>query len=253
MLKEFKALLSFFTRIPIYVEDFNFEDIANYFYLIILIGYVFGIFSLIFGYVFSFLLPNLLAAILILFLIEYLNGFHHIDGLIDFGDGWMAVGDKRKKLMAMKDRYIGCGGLVFAIFVNLLAITSISQILEISILYLLVVEVCAKLGMLSCSTFGNPLIEGTGRYFVKKSDEKFLTIGVILTLPLLLIFNGFERKVVIIAIITAIIIGLCIAKISKKHFGGVNGDILGASNEITRVVVLIVIIASIKLYSLIQL
>ncbi|AIJ05412.1 cobalamin 5'-phosphate synthase CobS [Methanocaldococcus bathoardescens] len=251
MFKEFKALLSFFTRIPIYIEDFDFDDVANHFYLIILIGYVFGIFSLIISYIFSFLFPNLLAAILILFFIEYLNGFHHIDGLIDFGDGWMAVGDKRKKLMAMKDRYIGCGGLVFAIFVNLMAVASISYILEISILYLLVVEVCAKLGMLSCSTFGNPLIEGTGRYFVKKADEKFLTIGIILSLPLLLIFSGVERKIIIIAIIIAIITGLCMAKIAKKHFGGVNGDVLGASNEITRVVVLITIIASIKIFSLI--
>ncbi len=250
MFKEFKALLSFFTRIPIYVEDFDFENIANHFYLIILIGYVFGIFSLLIGYIFSFLFPNPLSAVLILFFVEYLNGFHHIDGLIDFGDGWMAVGDKRKKLMAMKDRYIGCGGVVFAIFVNLLAIISLSYILEINILYLLVVEVCAKLGMLSCSTFGNPLIEGTGRYFVKKADEKFLTIGIILSLPLLLIFSGIERKIIIIAIITAIITGLCMAKIAKKHFGGVNGDILGASNEITRVIVLLSIIASYKLLSL---
>ncbi|HII60042.1 TPA: adenosylcobinamide-GDP ribazoletransferase [Methanocaldococcus jannaschii] len=250
MFKEFKALLSFFTRIPIYVEDFDFENIANYFYLIILIGYVFGIFSLILGYIFSFLLPNFLSAVLILFFIEYLNGFHHIDGLIDFGDGWMAVGDKRKKLMAMKDRYIGCGGVVFAIFFNLMAVISLSYILDINILYLLVGEVCAKLGMLSCSTFGNPLIEGTGRYFVKKADEKFLTIGIILSLPLLLIFSGIERKIVIIAIITTIITGLCMAKIAKRHFGGVNGDVLGASNEITRVVVLLSIIASIKVFSI---
>jgi adenosylcobinamide-GDP ribazoletransferase len=250
MFKEFKALLSFFTRIPIYVDDFDFEDVANHFYLIILIGYVFGAFSLMLSYIFSFLFPNLLSAVLILFFVEYLNGFHHIDGLIDFGDGWMAVGDKRKKLMAMRDRYIGCGGLVFAIFVNLLAVASLSYILDINILYLLVAEVCAKLGMLSCSTFGNPLTEGTGRYFVKKSDEKFLTVGIILSLPLLLMFGGIERKIVIIAIITAIITGLCMAKIAKKHFGGVSGDILGASNEIARVVVLITIIASFKLFSL---
>ncbi|ACV24023.1 adenosylcobinamide-GDP ribazoletransferase [Methanocaldococcus fervens] len=252
MFREFKALLSFFTRIPTYVEEFDFERIANYFYLIVLIGYIFGIFSLIMGYVFNFLLPNLLAAVLILFFIEYLNGFHHIDGLIDFGDGWMAVGDKRKKLMAMKDRYIGCGGLVFAVFINLLAVASISYILDINIFYLLAVEVCTKLGMLSCSTFGNPLIEGTGRYFVKKSDEKFLTIGIILALPLILIFDGIERKIIIIAIITAIISGLCMAKIAKKHFGGVNGDVLGASNEITRVVVLIAVIISTNLVSLIK-
>ncbi|MCQ6254465.1 adenosylcobinamide-GDP ribazoletransferase [Methanocaldococcus sp.] len=250
MFKEFKSLLSFFTRFPIYVEDFDFDRVASYFYLIVFIGYIFGIFSLLIGYIFNFFLPNLLTAILILFFVEYLNGFHHLDGLIDFGDGYMAVGDKKKKLMAMKDRYIGCGGVVFAIFINLIAIFSISYILEINILYLLVVEVCAKLGMLSCSTFGNPLIEGTGRYFVKKSDEKFLTVGIILSLPLIILFDGIYRKVVIIAIISSIITGLCMAKIAKNHFGGVNGDILGASNEITRVVVLLTIIASIKVYLL---
>lgn len=131
-----------------------------------------------------------------------------------------------------------------------MAVISLSYILDINILYLLVGEVCAKLGMLSCSTFGNPLIEGTGRYFVKKADEKFLTIGIILSLPLLLIFSGIERKIVIIAIITTIITGLCMAKIAKRHFGGVNGDVLGASNEITRVVVLLSIIASIKVFSI---
>ena len=250
MLKEFKALISFFTRIPLPISEFSFEDIANYFYLVVLVGYLFGIFGVILAFLFEILLPKLLVGILVLFFIEYLNGFHHIDGLIDFGDGWMAVGDKKKKLMAMRDRYVGCGGVVLAIFVNLISAFSLFYILNINLLYILVVEISAKLGMLSCSTFGKPLIEGTGRYFVKKADEKFLTIGIILSLPLLLLFDGIDRKITIIAIIVAVISGFCMAKISKKHFGGVNGDVLGASNEITRVVVLLAIIACFKILGL---
>ncbi|EHP84486.1 adenosylcobinamide-GDP ribazoletransferase [Methanotorris formicicus] len=68
---------------------------------------------------------------------------------------------------------------------------------------------------------------------------------------ILTIFDDIGKKIVIIAIITAIITGLCMAKIAKKHFGGVNGDILGASNEITRTVVLIAIIVSINIFLLI--
>ncbi|ENN96492.1 cobalamin 5'-phosphate synthase [Methanocaldococcus villosus KIN24-T80] len=239
MIRAFKLMLSFFTRFPINVEDFNFDTIAEHFYLVVIIGYIYGAIS----YFLSFLpLPPLLLSCIILFTIEFINGFHHFDGLLDFGEGLMVIADRKTKLKIMKDPYVGTFGLSFGVFYIITTVVSIYYILKINPLYLLAVEVLSKLSLLSCASFGNPLKEGTGKYFVKRADEKFLALALILSLPLLLIFDSTGRKAVSLAIIISVLLGLFMAKLAKGQFGGVNGDVLGATNEVSRVINLIAIL-----------
>jgi len=47
----------------------------------------------------------------------------------------------------------------------------------------------------------------------------------------------------VVAVLATVVASLVIVGISHRHFKGVTGDVLGASNELTRMVSLIVLIA----------
>jgi adenosylcobinamide-GDP ribazoletransferase len=50
----------------------------------------------------------------------------------------------------------------------------------------------------------------------------------------------------VIALLTAILTGLIMVGISHRHFNGVTGDVLGATNELARMVSLITLLAMIR-------
>ena len=64
-------------------------------------------------------LSPLLSAALVYSLAIGLTGFHHLDGLVDFGDGLMAHGDPQRKIEIMRDKRIGTGGLALFLTVCL--------------------------------------------------------------------------------------------------------------------------------------
>ncbi|MEX2752932.1 MAG: adenosylcobinamide-GDP ribazoletransferase, partial [Candidatus Freyarchaeota archaeon] len=112
-----KILVAMFTVIPFRKSHFS-EDMAKYLPLTIIIGALYGVFA---GTVYSGLalvLPTFASASIMLLTVYLLNGFFHVDGLIDFGDGLAAFGDRQKKLSAMKDVRVGAGGLILALLIT---------------------------------------------------------------------------------------------------------------------------------------
>ncbi|ADG13469.1 cobalamin 5'-phosphate synthase [Methanocaldococcus infernus ME] len=247
-MKAFKLALIFFTRIPISTESFDIELLAKHFYLVVLVGYIFGILGLFISLLFSFLPPILLAT-LIIFLVEYLNGFQHLDGLLDVGDALMACKSKEEKIKILKDTRLGTGAFIYGFFYLAFSIFSLSYILKINIFYILIVEVLSRLSLLTTAVFGAPMKESSAKLFIKKSDIKHLTLGLILTFPLLFLANG---RIVAILILSSIIIGIFVSYLGKKEFGGINGDVLGFSNQVGRafLYLLLTFIYSFKLTNL---
>ncbi|WP_048055569.1 adenosylcobinamide-GDP ribazoletransferase [Methanotorris igneus] len=239
MIEDIRNLIAFMTRIPIGTENFDFEKIAEYFFIIPIIGLIIGGFGALLAYILSYIFPSTIVGIIVMFFLLYVQGFHHVDGLADFGDAWMLMGSPKRKLEVMKDVYMGIGGLIFVFFVELISIFAIIYAIEFSVVYILIAEICSRLGMLACACCGTPCSEGTGRYFVKKSDEKFIVMGLMLTL---LIVFPLAGKLGVLCVILAILTGGYIARVANKHFRCVNGDVLGATNEITRMVVLLGIV-----------
>ncbi|MBP2144180.1 adenosylcobinamide-GDP ribazoletransferase [Methanococcus voltae] len=248
MLQEIKALIAFMTKIPVANVTCGFEDMAKYFWFMPLIGTLIGLFGALIAYglySIEFSAP-LLAGIIVLCTLLYMQGFHHVDGLGDYGDAWMVMGNKRKKLEVMKDVNIGIGGIMFLLFVEFASVFALAHLYgNVSIFefmkYVILVETCSRLVLLACATCGIPATEGTGRYLVKKSNEMFLLIGILT--PLLI---GYLLGVFKIAIMLATIsafFGMYFAWKSNKTMGCVTGDILGASAEMGRALLLVLIIA----------
>jgi len=241
----FLGLISFSTILPLNIHS-TIPEMAKFTFLWPIIGAFIGIIAGGFGWllVYPLHLSPLVSAALIYSLAISFTGFHHLDGLVDCGDGIMAHGDPKRKIEIMRDKRIGTGGLALLLIVSLVTVTSIASLTAVYILpAIFVSEVAAKLSLITCATFSEPLNDGTGQYFINNMDWKLLTGSVALTV--ILGFLGFNFMVIagnytgVIGILGGLVSGLLMALITRKNFKQANGDILGASNEMGRMLSLL--------------
>jgi len=235
------GLLSFSTVLPINIHT-SIEEMASFTWFWPLIGGFIGIFVGAVGFFCMDVihLPSIVASALIYSFAIYFTGFHHLDGLIDFGDGLMAHGDYKKKIEVMRDSRIGTGGIALFFIVALITLLSINSIPSYLIFYILIVsEMMAKMGILSCCTISTPFFDGTGKFFIKSMNIKFWLLSMIITSVLGFLTIGV---VGIYGIIGGIIGGVFTGLIAEKNFKFATGDVLGASNEISRMTSLLIMI-----------
>lgn len=248
----FLGLVSFSTILPLNIHS-TIQEMAKFTFIWPIIGAFIGIIAGGFGWllVYPLHLSPLLSAALIYSLVISFTGFHHLDGLIDCGDGLMAHGDPERKIEIMRDKRIGTGGLAMLLMVSLVTVASIASL---SVVYILpaifVSEVAAKLSLISCATFSEPLNDGTGQYFINNMDWKLLTGSV--ALCIILGFLGFNYLGVtgnytgVVGILGGFVSGLLMVLITRKNFKRANGDILGASNEMGRMLSLLFMVVFIS-------
>jgi adenosylcobinamide-GDP ribazoletransferase len=245
MIKEIKNLLSFLTTIPLKMDEDMLADAAQNMFLFPLIGAFIGLLAGLFGWVAIQILPSLVVGALVLSFLLLITGLHHTDGLLDFGDGLMAHGSGERKIEIMHDQLTGAGGLSLGIMTFLITAFSIAELnMDIIIQALVVAEISAKLSMVIGAWAGTPVHQGMSSSFLEAMHGKkgaarliaALTISFGITFPLLG-WPGF------LAVLIAIITSLAIVEISHRHFKGVTGDVLGATNELTRMVSLIALLA----------
>jgi adenosylcobinamide-GDP ribazoletransferase len=245
MLKEVKHLLSFLTTIPVSMDEDLLIDTAKTMFLFPLIGAFIGLLAGLFGWVTFQFLPSLVAGALVLGFLLLITGLHHTDGLLDFGDGIMAHGTAERKIEIMHDQLTGAGGLSLGIVTFLITFLSIAELnSDIVIQGLIVVEVSAKLSMVIGAYAGRSTHQGMSSCFLEIMHGKNGTLRMIvamaislgISLPLLWLRGAF-------VVFTSIITSLVMVEISHRNFNGVTGDVLGATNELARMVSLVSLLA----------
>jgi adenosylcobinamide-GDP ribazoletransferase len=111
---------------------------------------------------------------------------------------------------------------------------------------LIVIEASAKLSMVVGTWAGNPVHKGMNSPFMdamhSKGGTARLAATIILSLAIavpLLWFAGF------VTVLAAFLTGTVMVAVAHRHFKGVTGDVLGATNELTRMVCVVVLLAAI--------
>ena len=231
MFREIGSVFSFLTIIPI--SNTNLETVAKYMYIFPIVGITIGLIVGSFAFGLSFFLDPLIVALLVVGLLAIMTGIHHTDGLADFADGLMRKGNKEKKLQAMKDVSTGSAG-IFSIVLYVVGMILALSLMSGYALFqaILLSEILAKFSMVLQASLGRSAAVGSNSPFVKiMKDKRRLAIASIITLIPLIIIGGVSGLIVLGASIalTLFLIGL-----SNRSFGGITGDVLGATNEITR-------------------
>lgn len=244
-----RAVISFLTKIP--TKSADIYDVAKQTYLFPVVGFIIGLMVYLVGYTSFRFLPREVGAIIITLSIYVVTGLIHLDGLADFSDGIMASGDRQKKILVMKDVKIGVGGIFSTVFILLITFYSISLLGMVETsknifgynmpMYefgcaLVISEVSAKLSMNTCLVVGRKMSSGIGSIFILHSTLTKYVIACLISTLIGILLTGFYFVIVYTGVVTA----LLIVGLAHKNFGGVNGDVIGASNEIARVATLLV-------------
>lgn len=268
-----KCMLSFFTIIRINVDEKDMEAMDQNFWLAPVIGLVTGIVGFIACLIFALAgLSNIIVPIVAIASVYIFSKFLHFDGLADFGDGMIvSSGNKEDHVRALKDSRVGAGGLGVALTVVLLTLLSYMEfdaIFGMPIhnwtfmigvpMAVLSIEVLVKYSQVVAATFGNPG-NGMASNQVRNTDINSLILSSVLTLILLAITTVIGWAMIrysslgavpipgwhiglmfVMGFVMAAVVGVLMAHISNKNFGFVNGDVLGATNEISRCAILLV-------------
>ncbi len=269
LLRGIKLNIGFLTRLPVKTQFESYTEIAEKMYLFPIVGLIISLILSVSGIIISLFLPELLVGFLILGLLLYLTGSHHTDGLLDFGDGLMVMGSNERKIEVMHDVSIGAGG--FSLGFVVLALTGIAFAYSSNNFFILigVAEIGAKFSMIAACALGKSAKTKTAEQFVLINTKKHMIIALSISISLILLIiygitpltnlvisSFYEAKLPdfmgVVSILLIFFLGSFISlgmmlKISNKHFNGITGDILGALNEITRLVLLISMIAFEKL------
>lgn len=187
-------------------------------------------------------LPSLFAACLMLLGQIMVTGALHEDGLADVADGFWGGYDRARRLEIMKDSRIGAYGVIGLVLILGLRATALAAILNAPAILsaLIIVGVTSRLPMVLLMSAqpnarGHGLASQVGR---PKAPTVWIasiaTALIVLTLapsalPLLLVCLGLGS--------------IALAATAKAKIGGQTGDVLGASQQISEVIALAVMVS----------
>jgi adenosylcobinamide-GDP ribazoletransferase len=240
MLKEISSVFSFLTIFP--SSNATLENTAKYMYLFPIVGIVIGLLVGSFGFGLSFLLDPLLVSLLVVASIAIVTGIHHADGLADFADGLMVKGSKDRKLKAMKDLSTGSAGIVAIVLYLVGLIITISLTSGFDLFRaILISEILAKFSMVLMASLGKSASLGSNSPFVKimKDKKKLSAAFIIMLIPII----GIGETTGLVMLGVTVALTLFLLAISNRSFGGITGDVLGATNELTRLASLMVFVS----------
>jgi len=248
MMKEIKNLLSFLTIIPVGMNQDYLTDTAKYMPLFPLVGALIGLLAGAFAWLLLQILPGLIVGMLTLGSLLLITGLHHTDGLLDFGDGVMYQGSPEKKIEIMHDKNTGAGGLTMGLITLLTTAFCIAGLnANIVVQGLIVSELSAKLSMVVGAWAGESAHQGMNTYVINAMHGHNRKTRLIVSLAISFgIAIGLLWVIGFITVIAALIASLVMVAISRRHFGGMTGDVFGAMNELTRMTSLIAILVVVR-------
>lgn len=240
MLKEIGSVFSFLTIFP--SSNSTLENIARYMFVFPIVGIAIGLLIGSLGFGLSFFLDPMLVSLLVVASIAIVTGIHHADGLADFADGLMVKGSRDRKLKAMKDLSTGSAGIVAIVLYLIGLIVTISLTSGFDLFKaILISEILAKFSMVLMASLAKSASLGSNSPFVKSmKDKKKLSVAfLIMLIPVIII--GESTGIVMLAVVIALVLFLVV--LSTRSFGGITGDVLGATNEFTRLASLMVYVS----------
>lgn len=203
-----------------------------------------GVLAAICGYVsLEFLhLNSFFTATVVYAFLMIITGYNHLDGVMDMADGVMVHGEPEKKILVMKDSSVGSGGVATLFLVASLTIAGLYNILDYNfIIGIIICEMAAKTSLVTTALLSKPLTPGIGSYFMNETNIANYFLSTVLVGLIAYLLGGL---VGIVGVIGAMVSGIVISTIAKRNFVLANGDVLGMSNEVGRLLSLLFMVVA---------
>lgn len=221
--------LGFLTRLPVQRIDGDWAAFRQSPWAFPIVGFVIGIIAAI---PFFLPLPGVAVAASYVLVLYLLTGVNHADGLADLGDAAAVHGAERRRTV-LKDSTLGVGGtlaLVVVVVGTAFTVAGVANARVYAVVGLVVAaEVGAKLGMALLACYGTAPHEGLGSQFTSNTPDAAL-VPILASAPVV-VFGPPA-----LAVLGGPLVAFALRRWTLAWLGGVNGDVFGATNELGRLV-----------------
>jgi adenosylcobinamide-GDP ribazoletransferase len=241
-LRSIQSVLAFLTILPAGKQNHDIHYVAKNMYLFPVAGLVIGAIVGAMAFGISPFMHPLLVGLLVTGALVIITGVHHTDALADFADGLMAKGGKDVKRKAMLDPAVGSAGVAALVmyFAGMIIVFNTGFSSGFAILTsIMTAEVIAKYIMVLLANRGLSAWEGFSSPFTgAMKDRRKIAAATGIMLAIVWFASSYAG---LAALGVSLAIAGLLKYVSGKSFGGISGDVLGASNEVTRLSSLIVL------------
>jgi adenosylcobinamide-GDP ribazoletransferase len=240
--KTFLQALSFLTILPVGHPSLSEEkELAGSMVFFPLVGLIIGLILTLGYYLFSFLFSRSLVLWLLIGLLAFLTRGLHLDGLADTVDGLASGGTKEKILEVMRDSRIGAFGVISLILLFGAKFFCLDQIPDSSLpCSFIVMSVLGRNAMvLVCYRSFYARREGLAKPFVEHLRIHEVAVSFLSALGIALLLMRLQG---IVAFVGVALFSLGCRFFFKRRLGGITGDVLGATNEFSEVLCLVILI-----------
>lgn len=231
----FFTAMQFLTRLPVPVEDFHADDLANSLVFFPVVGLLLAAGGLLLHFFLVNHTGNAVMMLVILLYLVLLTGGLHEDALADAADGFGGGGEKEQILTIMRDSRIGSYGAIAIAFSLLGRFVLLTELPAAKFAaYFAAGQVLSRWTSLPLSFFLLParVDSGQGSRVARKVSWLSLVCGTLLALGITALFL---KRALFWAGSTAVFVTTITGLYYQKRLGGITGDCLGATIQLAEI------------------
>jgi adenosylcobinamide-GDP ribazoletransferase len=232
--------LGFLTSIPVRTPEPKPGDLGRAGVWFPVVGLILGAILTGTHYALNQVFSPLLSAALVVAVWAALTGGLHLDGLADCGDGLLAAVSPERRLEIMRDPRLGTFGGAALILYLLLKTLAIASLPVPSIIAFLLAPAIARWLILLVAVQPSARLGGLGAAF-KEGLNRSVYLGAAVVPMALIIIGGWRA---IIAAVVAHAGAFAIVRVARSRLGGITGDVLGLTVEVSELIVLLTFAAA---------
>jgi adenosylcobinamide-GDP ribazoletransferase len=188
------------------------------------------------------LLPPPTCVLLVLIYASFITNAFHEDGLADAVDGFGGGWTRERMLEIMRDSRIGTFGALALIFLVLAKYNFLSALEPARIWrWLIVAHTAARWTTLPlCLWLPYARAEGQGKLVARRVGYGGVAVATVTLLAALTLLPG---RAAVVAFAVAVAVVIASGWYYRRRLGGITGDCLGATNQVTEVLLYLVAVA----------
>ncbi|WP_435101358.1 adenosylcobinamide-GDP ribazoletransferase [Halarchaeum sp. P4] len=172
------------------------------------------------------------------------TGVAHADAVADLGDAAAVHGDATpdRRREVLTDSAVGVGAVLALGLVLLGTWVAAARLAALPLraaALVIAAEVGAKLAMATVACLGDATHDGLGAAVSDSLSTRSLALPVLVALPAALVTYP-NPAAAAAGLAAALLTALCVLAWATRRLGGINGDVIGASNELARLAALLV-------------